>query len=138
MGGIRPSIPSVQPSLDRSYTGKTAAIVLCLVLFLMTGCSEFDNKSEYAVLQEASLIERESVISNVEIIYRRGYIIAGFRADNGRVNTWVLLNPKNSPFYKQTPQVQFTITREDLDQIRHIDGVSETVIAVLQTRVREQ
>ena len=109
--------------------------VLLISLILLAGCREFNNKTEYAAIQVVEDVERQNLISKLEIRRRGEYILAGFRADNGKVNTWVLLNPKHSPYYKQIPQVQFTVTLEDLEEIRHIEGVSETVIAVLETRV---
>jgi|ERR1039457_1729918 hypothetical protein len=109
-----------------------------LTLLSIIGCSELGNKSEYGVLQEVFIYEEKHPIkiSKVEIrTMRDGYILAGFRANNGSKNVWVLLNPKYSPYYKQMSQANYSLSYEDLDKIKAIQGVSDTVIAVLETRL---
>jgi hypothetical protein len=116
---------------------KRYLIVTILVTNLLStaGCNEFEAKSEYAALQEVEYANRRTVISKAEIVKNHGYLIAGIRATGGKENIWILLNPKTHPYYKQIPQVNFTITHADLERIRQISAVSDTVIAVLETRV---
>ena len=120
---------------------KLITLALFTNIFLVVGCNEFGNKSEYGVLQEELIAEAKqpNTTNGVVIKVRRNnYILAGFRAENGNERIWVLLNSSHSPYYKQIPQKNFTISSSDLDSIRSIDGVSETVLAVLETRVRNK
>lgn len=108
------------------------------VLCLLVSCTIFEgNKEEYGILQGVEYAERNSTISKVEIRRQNSYMLAGFRATSGKVNTWVLLNAKHSPYYKQIPQVQFALTHAEFEQIRSMPEVSDTVIAVLETRIQE-
>jgi hypothetical protein len=104
-------------------------------LSLLIGC-ENGSKSEYGALQGIEYEERNNSISEVKIIKRGGYIFAGFPIDDGHGNTWVLLNARHSPYYKQMPAARFSITTTDLLKIRNIPEVTETVIAVLETHIR--
>ena len=100
------------------------------------GCGVDGSKSEYGALQGIEQEERSNFISDVKIIKRNGYVFAGFPTDDGQRNTWVLLNAKYSPYYKQMPAARFSITFTDLSKIKNIPEVSETVIAVLETRIK--
>jgi hypothetical protein len=117
--------------------------IFILILIILAGMLviaiyyDSGSKSEYLALQVLEQAERKTMITNAEIRTKHGYIIAGFRATSGKENTWVLLNAKHSPYYKQMPQVPFTLTRADMDKIRRMPEVSETVLAVLETRIRE-
>jgi hypothetical protein len=111
--------------------------ILLLSLFKIS-CSDISTKSEYAVLQQVEYENRQNIISDVQIKIIGRYVVAGFRADNGRNNVWILLNVKHPPYYKQIPQNRFSITSVDLERIRENENVSSTVIAVLETRIRDK
>ena len=110
--------------------------VLTAVLFLIMGCGANGSKSEYGALQGIEHEERSNPISDLKIIKRNGSVFAGFPIDGGSGNTWVLLNAKYSPYYKQMPAAQFSITVTSLLRIKNMPEVSDTVIAVLETRIK--
>ncbi len=99
-------------------------------------CAGNGSKLEYGALQGIEYEERNNPISGAKIIKKDGYVFAGFSIDDGQGNTWVLLNAKYSPYYKQMPAARFSITITDLSKIKNIPEVSETVIAVLETRIK--
>jgi hypothetical protein len=111
--------------------------VACVpILYLVGSCyKEFGSKAEYSVLQLVEERERNSSIPDVTFRVVNGYTVAGFPADGHKGNVWILLHPKHSPYYKQVPQLQFTISRNVMDRVRHTEDVSDTVIAVLETRM---
>jgi len=117
--------------------------IICLLL--LPACNNFGkveydevgSKPEFSILQKVELENRQDIISKPRIIERDGYIIVGCPMETEKRNTWILLNAKHSPYYKQIPQGNFTLTKEDLDRIRKIPGVSYTVIAVLESRISD-
>jgi hypothetical protein len=115
---------------------KLYALTALLALLLCTGCTEYRNKQEYSVLQLAEYQGRVTSISGVTFRTIDNLQVAGFPTDDHRANTWVLLNPKHAPYWKQMPAgCQFTISEEVLDVIRANNDVSKKVIAVLETHV---
>jgi hypothetical protein len=110
-------------------------IILTSLSTLLLGCDELGTKSEYQALQSVWVTERNSLVPSGEIRKLNGYIIVAFHPEYRGENIWVLLNPKHPPYYKQIPQTNFTISRKEFDAIRRIQGISETVIAVLATRI---
>jgi hypothetical protein len=111
--------------------------VLCFASFIILCCDDFGNKSEYSILQEIEYSQRNLMVSKIEFKEKNGYFIAGFKADNANKNVWVLLNPKYPPYYKQMPQDRFSLTSSELNEIRQKSIASITVIAVLETRIRQ-
>jgi hypothetical protein len=99
------------------------------------GCNGTNSKTEYALLQSIEYENRTAKISNAVIKEYNNHWVAGFRADNKKENVWVLLDSAYSPFYKQIPQSPFSLTTAELNQIKSIKSVSDTVIAVLETRL---
>ena len=111
------------------------APVILFFSLLISGCDEIGSKSEYSILQNIELQNRQNIISKVELKTSGEYTVAGFRADNDKKNVWILLNAKYAPYYKQIPQNRFSLTAEELEKIRETSNVSSTVIAVLETRI---
>jgi hypothetical protein len=111
-------------------------IILVAGFLLFMDCGANGSKSEYGALQGIEYEERNNPISGVKIVKRNGYVFAGFPIDDGHGNTWVLLNAKHSPYYKQMPAARFSITSTDLSKIKNIPEASDTVIAVLETRIK--
>ncbi len=112
------------------------AILVILFSFICSGCDELSSKTEYSLLQEVEYSHRESAISGVQLKNIGNYSVAGFRADSGKKNVWVLLNAEHAPYYKQVPQSRFSLTIMELEKIRETTDVSSTVLAVLETRIR--
>jgi hypothetical protein len=112
--------------------------ILLLLSLFQSNCSDISTKSEYAVLQQIEYNHRQINISDVQIKMIGNYTVAGFRADNGKNNVWILLNAKHAPYYKQIPQDRFSLTAVELERIRATGNVSSTVVAVLETRIREK
>ncbi len=112
-------------------------LVLGVIATSCFGCNETNSKAEYALLQSIEFENRSISISNVVIKEYNKHWVAGFRADNKKDNVWVLLDAAYSPFYKQIPQSRFSLTKEELNQIKSIKSVSDTVIAVFETRLSD-
>lgn len=107
----------------------------CLPIVSLISSCDLGSKSEYSILQIVEERERHSDIKDVAFRTVEDYTVAGFPADAGKGNVWILLYPKHSPYYKQIPQLQFTISKAVLNRIQDSRKASETVIAVLETRV---
>lgn len=116
-------------------SSKLYYFLIGIILIGNLSCDATNSKTEYAVLQNVEYDNRDLIISNVVIQEYNNYVVAGFRAENKKENVWVLLNSKSSPFYKQIPQSRFSLTTTELNKIKGIQSVTETVVAVLETRI---
>lgn len=126
--------------MKRAIRGLTVILVLSLTALLYIIASAYlslVNKSEYSVLQLIENQERDVPINDVVLKTVEGYAVAGFPSQNNKGNVWLLLHPKHSPYYNQVPQYQFSITSETMNKIRSSSEASDTVIAVLETRVSD-
>jgi len=72
----------------------------------------------------------------IKIICKKKYFLAGFPSIDGGGNVWILLNPKYAPYYKQIPEVEFSITTDDIEKIKRVNGVSSKVVEELEFRLK--
>jgi hypothetical protein len=84
--------------------------------------NELDNKSEWSVLQYVEQKNRD-LGSGSRLMFEQSEAIApyrtvGVREDPTKQWIWILLNPKQAPFYKQLPrEATVAISRIDFDRI---------------------
>lgn len=84
--------------------------------------NELDNKAEWSVLQYVEQKNRDFG-SGSRLMFEQSEAIAPYRAVGVREDPtkqwiWILLNPKQAPFYKQLPrEATVAINRTDFDRI---------------------
>lgn len=78
-------------------------------------------KREWGILQSLEYDHRQQPIDKIEFRDIDGYHIVCVRSEAGK-RTWIMLNPKYPPFYKQMPQVQFSLSSDQFNQIEGLDG----------------
>jgi len=111
-------------------------IIVCSATFI--GCMDSGRKAEWAFLQTTESQFQEKPISEMVFHSEGKYHAVGIRSEYSGTNIWILLNPKASPFYKQIPQGQFSITDLEFQAIVASGKASETVLECLQSHIIKQ
>lgn len=94
------------------------------------------TKREWGELQIVESENRSTPISKPEVSEQRGlnYLVVPALSTGAR--TWILLDAKYPPYYKQMPaNNNYQITRQDLDMVKAKGMASETVIQVLESHL---
>ena len=95
----------------------------------------FGEKREWATLQRLELISRSSAISNLEFTNLDERSIVCLPSLSGK-RLRIMLNPKSLPYYKQMPAGEYSLSKEQLDEITAKGNPTSTVSACLATHVR--
>ena len=112
-------------------------VVLTALILLITSCSgteSLGSKSEWSVLQGVEFDHRTDRLSTPVVLNASGYRVAGFPRSDATGTTWVMLNPKSTPLYKQLPQASFSLSSV---QLAGLGSIEPSVLAQLRTHVRE-
>lgn len=94
------------------------------------------TKREWGELQIVESQNRNTVISKPEISEQRGVTYLCVPALSTGQRTWILLDAKYAPYYKQMPaKNNFQITAQDLDLVKSRGVASETVLQCLESHL---
>lgn len=94
------------------------------------------TKREWGELQIVESHNRSTTISEPEISEQRGLNYLSVPALVTGQRTWILLDAKYPPYYKQIPaKNNFQITTQDLDLIKSKGVASETVLQCLESHL---
>lgn len=119
--------------------GKSNNLVL-IMLLTMTMCSCGRGQGSLEAKHESSLIEAASAnvgtFTQVEIVNRDDYNYCVIPRSSG--NVWIMLNPKFEPFYKQMPNGQYSISKQDFKKIQGSGLASSTVLRCLESHIEEK
>lgn len=118
-----------------------AAVFGSGVLYLQFTCNgdgreSFGDKEEWSILQGLESSNREKPISKLEFQTVGKYQIVCVPLTSGE-RTWIMLNPKNPPFYKQLPTGQYSLTNGQYRQILNTGHVTSTVSECLSSHAQE-
>jgi hypothetical protein len=110
------------------------AIVLA-VFYIWSRCGtdgreSLGDKTEWSILQVLEDRHRNSPILALEFSETEGHHILCVPSVGKRV--WIMLDPRNPPFYKQLPHDSYSLSREQYDKIissRHATSTVEEVLA---------
>jgi hypothetical protein len=80
--------------------------------FIFTN-EELASKKEWSILQGVEWQQRDKQKDQSEIVVANGYSIIGVPAGDRR-KVWIMLNPRNPPFYKQLPDGNYTLPEDSL------------------------
>jgi len=110
--------------------------LLATILMMVGGCSMEGTKREWSELQLIESDNRSTMISKPEISERMGKSYLCVPSLSTGQRTWILLNAKYPPYYKQIPSYSnFQITSQDLDLIKSSGVASETVLQCLESHL---
>ena len=115
--------------------------VIVAVFYIRVSCAvdgreSPGDKHESSILQSLEATHRDSPISDLEFSEREGYhILCVPGADNGK-RVWIMLDPRNPPFYKQLPHDSYSLSREQHERITATRHSTSTVEESLSSHVR--
>ena len=116
-------------------------IILICVLIISCGENTGDgresgtDKHEWSILQNHEFKNREVSNLKFSILEENGYSIVQVPNKSGVGATYILLNPKAPPFYKQLPIKQFNLSKEQFRQIQMNKNTITTVETAINSHV---
>lgn len=110
----------------------------------LTGCSpatdgreSSGDKHEWSILQAKEYDSRQEVVDAPKFVSVGDYVLLVVPSADRSQNIWIMLSPQSSPFYKQLPQGDYSISRSLLDVIGQQGIASSTVEEVLASHLAE-
>ena len=116
-----------------------ASNILFAYLYMISngdGRESFGDKTEWSILQSLEYNNRNKPSAQIKFEEKDGYTIAYVPSLSGN-GVWVMLNPKNPPYYKQMPQIEYTLTPEQYSEITNTRVVTSTVESCLQSHMKK-
>lgn len=113
------------------------AIFALISLPLFSCTDEINSTSEWNVIQRVEVKHRSEPVSGIKIVVLEGYRLLCVASPTQGGKTWILLNPKWSPYYKQLPSGKYSITTEELKRINDEGKPTETVIECLRSHLSD-
>ncbi len=96
---------------------------------------ELASKVEWSVVQAVEAQHEDKHSGKIEIVKLDEYSVVGIPVPDARKEIWIMLNPRNPPFYKQLPQGSYALSKEDLKTILASGVVTSTVENCLESHV---
>lgn len=114
-----------------------AVLIVCggLVYRIIFSNEELASKVEWSIIQAVESQHRDKPGDKIEIVKMDDYSLVGIPARDTRKEIWIMLNSRNSPFYKQLPQGSYALSKEDLEEILASGVVTSTVKSCLESHV---
>ncbi len=114
-------------------------LVICgwLVYRCIMSNEELASKPEWAAIQIIELQHRDNASDQMEFVTVGEYSIVGLPVHEARKRIWIMLNPRNPPYYKQLPTGSYTLSTEELKTILASGVVTSTVAKCLESHVQD-
>ncbi len=91
------------------------------------GRESLGDKKEWAILQGFEYENRNKPEPQIKFVEKDGYKVVYVPASATGHGVWIMLNPKNPPYYKQMPQIDFSVTVQQYTEIINTGAVTSTV-----------
>lgn len=132
--------PNATHRLISSLLGISLLIIGGLVWHLDLGCSgdgreSFGDKREWSILQSLEATHRDTAISGIEFTQYEDYRIISLPSVTGE-RLWIMLNPKNAPYYKQMGHGNYDLSEDQYWQIVRTWNPISTVDECLKSHMR--
>ena len=115
-----------------------ALIIGYLGLIALTGCGGPESpaaKHEWSVIETIEAQNKSTTIAEMTWITTDEYHLVGFESAGHR--TWIMLNPREVPYYKQMPKGEYKLSSHQLDQIKASGLATPTVVECLTSHVSD-
>src|SRR5438067_1145774 len=113
------------------FIGLAVALVLATCGWVayraLSSNEELASKAEWSVVQSVESQHRDRPGIKIEVVKFEEYSLVGIPVHGGRKQIWIMLNPRNAPYYKQLPEGNYQLSKEDLKSILASGGVISTV-----------
>ena len=126
----------VLPLLALGFLAVILAVFYIRVSCAVDGRESPGDKHEWSILQALEATHRDSSISDLEFSQYQEYHIACIPGVGDAKRIWIMLNPRNPPFYKQLPAGSYSLSRQEYDQIIATHHMTSTVEDVLESHVQ--
>lgn len=125
----------------RLFIGLTLAVLLFVcgwqVYLGLFSNEELASKVEWSIVQAVESQHSDKPGDKIEVVNMGGYSLAGIPVHDARKEIWIMLNPRNPPYYKQLPKGSYTLSSEDLKKILASGVVVSTVLNCLESHVQD-
>ena len=117
-----------------------AFLVVCggLVYHEVFSNEELASKPEWSIVQSVSSRDRDKPGNNIEVVVIDEYSVVGIPVHDARKEIWIMMNPRNPPYYKQIPKGNYTLSKEDFKNILSSGAVISTVANCLESHIEDQ
>lgn len=106
------------------------------VVWTVFTSDELRSKPEWSALQNLEYLHRNEPLAGITFETDEQYIALGIPSKDGKTRIWILLNPKDQPFYKQLPEGDYTLTQHDYDSIKTRLSVQPQVLQQLSKHLK--
>jgi hypothetical protein len=115
--------------------------VVVTVFYIRVSCTADGRESpgdkhEWSILETLEARHKDSAISDLEFSERDGYHILCVPGVGSGKRVWIMLDPRNPPFYKQLPHGDYSLSREQYERITVARNATSTVEESLSSHVR--
>ena len=104
-------------------------------LYKVFSGDELASKGEWSIVQAVEWQHRDKPRDKTEVVKIDDYSLVGIPVDDTRKEIWILLNPRNPPYYKQLPNGTYKLSKEDLKKVLASGVVTSTVANCLESHV---
>lgn len=122
---------------------KAPSVSLYLALMLLSGCirpgdgyESGADKREWSVLQGLEFSHRREKIDTIEFSHHAEYWIVCVPRHDDHARIWIMMDPASPPFYKQMPEGNFWLTKEQIEEIRRKTNPISTVLEALKSHTK--
>jgi hypothetical protein len=92
------------------------------------------SKVEWSVVQAVQAQSKEAD-DRITFATLNNYSLVGIAVPDKRKMVWIMLNPKNPPYYKQLPPGNYTLSKDELNALLQSGVVTSTVERCLESHV---
>jgi hypothetical protein len=124
------------PLLALGLLAGVAAVFYVWTSCAVDGRESSGDKREWSILQSLEATHRDSPISDLEFSQRDGYHILCVPGADSAKRVWIMLDPRNPPFYKQLPHDGYSLSRQQYERITVARHATSTVEESLSSHVR--
>jgi len=124
-------------------TRVAVSLVLAVFATLLSGCGRpgdgregGSDKRECSILQSVSSTHKGQTIDQPEVIRVEEYMIICVPRHDDGTRIWIMADPQSPPFYKQMPEGNFWLTKEQLEEIRKQAKPITTVLDALKSHLK--
>ena len=96
---------------------------------------ELASLTEWSIIQAVAAQHKNQPGDKIEIVKLDDYSVVGIPVHDSRKEVWIMLNPRNPPYYKQSPTGDYKLSKDDLKMISASGVVISTVENCLESHV---
>ena len=96
------------------------------------------DKREWSILQGHEFDSRTTPIKKIEFLKSYDYNLICVPSEKSGRRIWIMMDAKSPPFYKQMPDGNYSLTKEDLSEIEKRTNPTSTVVEALRSHIGKE